>query len=130
MTNEELFLNNIKLAYKVASRYLINYSSEYEDIKQVALLGLWKAVLTYKKTCAISTYAYRVITNEINYYLRKTKKHNRNISINEEIGDNITIGDTLQDENDCITKFENEKEYEMLQMLYKDNINILKPKQQ
>ena len=66
MTNKEIFNNNINIAYKIANKYLINYRNEYEDIKQVALLGLWKAVLTFKNGYAFSTYAYPVIQNAIN----------------------------------------------------------------
>lgn len=38
MTNEELFNNNIKIAYKIANKYKINYVNEYDDIKQIALM--------------------------------------------------------------------------------------------
>lgn len=100
MTNEEMFEKNIGLAYKAASRYIINHSWEIEDIKQVALIGLWKAVLTFKNTYAFSTYAYKVILNEINLYLRKNKKREQEISINTSINDDrLTIEDTLQSED-------------------------------
>ena len=106
MTNEEMFIQNQRIAYKVAKPYYINNKEDFEDIKQVALLGLWKAVLTYNKTYAFSTYAYRVIANEINYYLRKNRKHNSTISIYTEIGNEITIADTLLDSIDYIEQLE------------------------
>ncbi len=97
MTNEEMFEKNIKIAYKIANRYRINYLSEYEDIKQIALLALWKAVLTFNNTNAFSTYAYVVISNEINLYLRRNKKTEQEISINTSINDGeLTIEDILQ----------------------------------
>ena len=34
MTKEELFNENIAIAYKLASSYKINYQEEYEDICQ------------------------------------------------------------------------------------------------
>ena len=98
MTNEEMFEKNIKIAYKIANRYRINYLSEYEDIKQIALLALWKAVLTFNNTNAFSTYAYVVISNEINENLRKKKREKQEISISASItaDDKLTIEDILQ----------------------------------
>ena len=107
MTKEEMFNKNIKIAYKIANRYLTNYASEYEDIKQIALMGLWKAVSTFDNTHVFSTYAYTVISNEINYYLRKEKKNYNTISLKQEIKENITLEDILADKNNYIEKLEN-----------------------
>lgn len=107
MTNEEMFNKNIKIAYKIANRYLTNYASEYEDIKQIALMGLWKAVSTFDNTHVFSTYAYTVISNEINYYLRTVKKNYNTISLKQEIKENITLEDILADKNNYIEKLEN-----------------------
>ena len=112
MTNEEMFNKNINIAYKIANKYLINYANEYEDIKQVALMGLWKAVLTFNNRHAFSTYAYTVISNEINYYLRTTKKHYNTISLKQEIGEKITLEDVLADKNNYIEKSENNLDIE------------------
>ena len=78
MTNEEMnemFNKNVNIAYKIANRYRTNYPEEYEDIKQVALLGLWKAIQHYNPKWALSTIAYKTIFNNINFYLRSVKKH-------------------------------------------------------
>ena len=108
MTTEEMFKKNIGLAYKIARKYLFNHSYEIEDIKQVALIGLWKAVLTFKNTHTFSAYAYTVISNEINLYLRKNKKREQEISINTKINDDeLTIEDMLQDENNVGQALEN-----------------------
>ena len=48
MTNEEMFTENIRLAYKNAQHYK-NCGIEYEDLEQICLYALWKAVLTYHK---------------------------------------------------------------------------------
>lgn len=112
MTNEEMFNKNINIAYKIANRYLVNYANEYEDIKQVALMGLWKAVLTFNDTHAFSTYAYTVISNEINCYLRTVKKHYNTISLKQEIKENITLEDILADKNNYIEKLENSLDIE------------------
>lgn len=108
MTNEEMFEKNIRIAYKIANRYKINYLSEYEDIKQMALLGLWKAVLTFKNTHAFSTYAYVVIANEINHYLRKCKRvKDLNVSINTIVFDDLTLEDILKGEDNIEELLEN-----------------------
>lgn len=99
MTKEEMFNKNIRLAYKIANKYRANYSEEFEDIKQLALIGLWKAVTRYNDKNALSTFAYVVIQNEINLYLRKIKKSVKIISMNAEIEDNLTLGDMLQAED-------------------------------
>ena len=46
MTNEELFNKNINIAYKLAWQYK-NSGIDMEDIKQICLYALWKAVITY-----------------------------------------------------------------------------------
>ena len=112
MTNEEMFNKNTNIAYKIANRYLVNYANEYEDIKQVALMGLWKAVLTFNDTHAFSTYAYTVISNEINMYLRTIKKNNSTISLKQEVKENITLEDILADKNNYIEKLENNLDIE------------------
>lgn len=104
MTKEEIFNKNIKLAYKIANKYRINHSEEFDDIKQIALMGLWKAVTRYNGKNTLSTFAYVVIQNEINLYLRKSKKSVKAISINTEFKENVTIEDILQ-ADDSIEEF-------------------------
>lgn len=129
MTNEEMFKANMGIAYKIANTYRINYSKEYEDIKQVALLGLWKAVLTFKHTHAFSTYAYPVISNEINSYLRKDKKEEKDISMETVVTDNITIADMLEEKENCIKKIEDEEEIRELKERFLQILNTLKQRE-
>ena len=107
MTNEEVFNKNKNIAYKIASNYK-NCGVEQEDLKQMCLIGLWKAVITYKKgkNCALSTYSYRVIQNEINDYLRRNRKNFLNRSFSEKTGENIVLEDTLESKIDYIEKLE------------------------
>ena len=74
--------------------------NDFEDIKQVALLGLWKGILTFDNKRNFSTYACTCIINEINYYLRKKRKNNKNISIETKIGEKIKLSDILRDKKD------------------------------
>lgn len=106
MDKKELFSKNIKLAYYIADRYLINYPDEKEDIRQIALMSLWKAVLKFDGRVAFSSYACAAMINNINCYLRDYRKKDKYniISINEEIKDyeNKTIEDILIDKHDYI----------------------------
>lgn len=109
MVAEELFKNNIKIAYKVFSNYAKTITKNHrDDIEQEALLGLWKAATTFKEEnkIAFSTYAYAVINNQILMYLRALKKHKQTISLYEEIGDNICILDTIAEDTNCFEDLE------------------------
>lgn len=77
----EHILKYEKLVSKIASSYS-NYSS-FEDLKQVGMIGLLKAVDNYKKNnnTKFSTYAYMWIKGEILEYLRNDK----NIKVSREI---------------------------------------------
>lgn len=107
MTKEERFHKNIKIAYKITQHYRF-CGIEYEDLKQICLYGLWKAVLTYKEDKnAFTTYAYRVIQNEVNQYLRKNRKHFTDQYFSSIIYDDMTLEDVIADTNNEIEKIEN-----------------------
>jgi len=97
MNSYELFRKNTKLAYYTLHRYIPKYSQD-EDMKQVALLGLWKACLTFdeRRNCRFSTYAMKCILNQVNQEFRKTRVPT--ISIETPISDDgLTLGDILVD---------------------------------
>lgn len=107
MTNEEIFNNNVNIAYKIANRYATNYYEEIEDIQQIALMELWRCVENWDHVHALTTYAYICIPNKINMYLRHVRKHEKDISIDTVIhsdgnGNNHTILDLIEDPDDCI----------------------------
>ena len=70
-----------KLVCKIASRY--SYHSNFEDLKQVGMIGLLKAVDNYQPNCntKFSTYAFLWIRGEILEYLRNDK----NVKFSKEI---------------------------------------------
>lgn len=105
MTNEEIFNKNTRLAYKIANGYLINYSREYEDIKQIALLGLWRAVLNYNGISKFSSFAGTVIHNEINRYLQHINK-NKSISLSQKINEETILEDIIPDKSNDIEHIE------------------------
>ena len=109
MTNEEIFNNNVNIAYKIANRYMTNYYEEKEDIQQIALMELWRCIENWDHVHALTTYAYLCIPRKINIYLRHVKKKKKNISINTIIycdidGNDQTILDLIEDPDDCIFK--------------------------
>ena len=103
MSNEQLVLDNQKLAYYFAKKF--RNQSDFDDIAQTAMIGLIKAAKTFdeNKKRKFSTYASRCIQNEINMYFRKEKKHQRLncVSLDELIYDDngslLVIGDTVAD---------------------------------
>lgn len=103
MTKEEIFNNTTAIAYKIAWSYR-GCGIEIDDLRQMCLLGLWKAVITFKegKGANICTYAYRVIQNEINYKLRKVRCEKNNKHLYDEIEENLTIADIISDDHDYI----------------------------
>lgn len=112
MTNEEIFNDNVNIAYKIANRYMTNYYEEMEDIRQIALMELWRCVESWDHVHALTTYAYLCIPNKINMYLRHVRKHEKNISINTVVyndgdGNDQTILDLIEDPDDCIFKLLN-----------------------
>lgn len=107
MTKEELFEKNTLMAYKIANKYRTNYNRYYEDIKQEALLGLWRACQTYNESTKFSTYAYVCIKNTVNMYIHRLRKHeDRNISIYTITVDNLSIEDSLGAEDENIEQLE------------------------
>lgn len=77
-----MFEENIRMAYHIASKFTPNVIVDTDDIKQLALIGLYKASQNYKDSLGFtfSTYAYKVMRNEI---LKELSKHNICDSIDE-----------------------------------------------
>lgn len=77
MTKEQqkLVESNIKLAYKFATQYKNSYTCEFDDLVQIASVGLCKAAITYdpSKNYKFSTYAYVTMRNEILQLKRKKR---------------------------------------------------------
>lgn len=108
MTREELFKNNIEIAFKIANKYAKSYSREKEDLHQEALIGLWKATEHFDENrgYAFSTFAGEVIKNEIFMYFRRLRKNGNPISLYTPIADNLCIENVLKEEKDCIQELE------------------------
>lgn len=88
---ENFYMDNINIAYQLAWKYYKKFRGyiDIEELKSICLLGLVKAVKSFNKELGFnfSTYAYRVIQNEILMFNRTNKKWNKNISLSTEIYD-------------------------------------------
>jgi len=78
---EKLVNDNEKLAYKVAHKFTPKVMVDFDDIKQMALIGLYKAAKSFDESKGVkfSTYAYRVATNEVLQEMRKFKNTSESI---------------------------------------------------
>lgn len=104
--NLKLFQENLKLAPFLLCRYYPKFSKD-EDLLQEAYIGLWKSCLTYddSKGAKFSTYASRVICNQIGMELRKRNRVPSRLSLDVPIselsneGDGCsTFGEIIEDE--------------------------------
>ena len=68
----EEILDYENLVRKIISKY--NYYGDYEDLYQVGMMGLMKALKNYKYEGAkFSTYAYQYIIGEVTTFIREKK---------------------------------------------------------
>lgn len=84
LTLDETLKQFEKFIYHISQRYK---QYEFDEMVQVANLATVKAYKKYdiSKNIEFSTYLGVVITNDLNYYHRQAKKHNKNISLNEPV---------------------------------------------
>jgi RNA polymerase sporulation-specific sigma factor len=111
-----LITNNMRLAISVAQKF--GYEEDYES---VAMIGLIRAADTFDldKGACFSTYAARVVQNQILMYLRKCKRQIQAISFETVVTgteENLTVKDTLSYEDDQLMRLE---QAEQIAELYK-----------
>lgn len=80
---DKIIKENEALAYSLVNRYKINRKEEREDLNQVALIGLIKAIdnFDFNYNVSFSTYAVPIILGEIKKYFRDSSllKVSRNL---------------------------------------------------
>ena len=87
--------DNVKIAYHVANKFTPTVMVDEDDLKQTALWGLHKATKSFKEEKGkFSTFAYRIIRNEIIKELKKWQ-HKEALSLDEM---EIEVKDNKQDE--------------------------------
>jgi len=113
MTPEELFEKNIKLAAYFAKKWFPSFpESLWEDVIAEAQFGLWKACVTFdsERGIVFSTYAGRVITNQLNILYRNFRRESSPtttsldapIAIDEDGRNALTLADVIAAEADVI----------------------------
>ena len=100
----KLIEHNLRLVVYLSKKYE-NTKIDLEDLVSIGTIGLIKGINTYK----IATYASRCIDNEILMYLRKNKKRNADVSLEESLsfdaeGNELHLEDILGTETDLVTK--------------------------
>ena len=82
---EQLFYNNLELAYFTLWKHYPTFAQD-EDLKQEAVLGLWKACLTYDESKSkFSTYAVSCMLNKMKVWLRDRSKHPDTVSLSSPV---------------------------------------------
>lgn len=111
----------MRLVIYVAKKYETEYAT-LEDLVSIGLLGLFKAIKTfrYDKNIKLATYASRCIDNEILMFLRKNQKRKNEISFDVPLnsdseGNELLLEDVIASNEDSITdKIEKDYEKEIL----------------
>ena len=106
----KLIEHNLRLVVYLSKKY-DNTKIDLEDLVSIGTIGLIKGINTYKvdKNIKLATYASRCIDNEILMYLRKNKKRNADVSLEESLsydseGNELHLEDILGTEDDIVTK--------------------------
>lgn len=112
----ELIEHNLRLVMYIAKKFE-NNKLDMQDLVSVGTIGLIKAVHSYKadKNIKLATYASRCIENEILMFLRKANKSINDLSlddtlVNDEDGNNLTLGEIIPDEKKAYDEIELEDE--------------------
>ncbi len=106
----KLIEHNLRLVVYLSKKYE-NTKIDLEDLVSIGTIGLIKGINTYKmdKNIRLATYASRCIDNEILMYLRKNKKRNADVSLEESLsfdseGNELHLEDILGTDPDLVTK--------------------------
>lgn len=106
----KLIEHNLRLVVYLSKKYE-STKIDLEDLVSIGTIGLIKGINTYKmdKNIKLATYASRCIDNEILMYLRKNKKRNADVSLEESLsfdaeGNELHLEDILGTAPDIVTK--------------------------
>ena len=132
-----LIEHNLRLVAHIAKKY--SDDSNTDDFISIGTIGLIKGIDTYRseKATKLSSYIARCIENEVRMVLRKNKKQNTEVSIDEPLGTDkdgnaFTLSEILPSDTDDIcdilwARLEEKKLYKaILEVLTPTEANILK----
>ena len=111
----KLIEHNLRLVVFIAKKFE-NCRETLEDLVSIGSIGLIKGINTYKvdKNIRLATYASRCISNEILMFIRKNKKRNKDISLEDALtydgeGNELHLEDIVGTSEDLV-----QKEYEKM----------------
>lgn len=126
---QKLILHNLRLVSHIVRKYYSS-SPEGEDLVSIGVIGLVKAVDTFKTESGtrFATYAARCIQNEILMYFRAQKKRTGEISINETIdvdrdGNPLTYMDIISTSEDLGEDLDRKTQIERALRLVKNTLD-------
>ncbi len=115
MAKDKLIEHNLRLVVFLAKKYE-GTKVELEDLVSIGTIGLIKGINTYSidKNIKLATYVSRCIDNEILMFLRKNKKVNCEVSLEESLsydvdGNELHLEDIIGTDADIVTKNIEEK---------------------
>ena len=124
----KLIEHNLRLVVFLSKKYE-STKIDLEDLVSIGTIGLIKGINTFKgdKNIKLATYCSRCIDNEILMHIRKNRKRNLDISLDESLsfdkeGNELTLKDVLGTEDDIVTKG---LEEENLKRIMMEEINKL-----
>jgi RNA polymerase sporulation-specific sigma factor len=126
---DKLIEHNLRLVVFLAKKYE-NTNVDLEDLVSIGTIGLMKGVKTFSndKNIKLATYASRCIDNEILMYLRKNKKTNSEISLEESLsydaeGNELHLEDIIGTDADIVPKNIEEKDDKKIMLEEIDKLN-------
>ncbi len=126
---DKLIEHNLRLVVFLAKKYE-NTGVDLEDLVSIGTIGLIKAINTYSmdKNIKLATYASRCIDNEILMYLRKNKRSNNEISLEDSLsydaeGNELRLEDVVGTDPDIVTKNIEEKNDKKIMMEEIEKLN-------
>ncbi len=126
---DKLIEHNLRLVVFLSKKYE-NTKVDLEDLVSIGTIGLIKAINTYSmdKNIKLATYASRCIDNEILMYLRKNKRSNNEISLEDSLsydaeGNELRLEDVVGTDPDIVTKNIEEKNDKKIMMEEIEKLN-------
>jgi len=119
---EIIALHNIKLVLHEVNTKFKNSYPDLEELVSIGCMGLAKAINTFEpsKNIQFSSYASRCIDNEILMYLRKISSQKQTISLDNNLNDEISYIDIIEDDYDFIEDLNNKDiKKELLEIINK-----------
>lgn len=125
LARKEIIEHNMRLVIYQIEHYFFNTSFDADDLFQIGVIGLIKAVDSFdiNKKIKFNTYASRCIINTIRMHFRNSKKIKYDISLNSLIsynkeGEEIPRESILVDtKTDIVEDYIKKEEYKLLNQL-------------